>query len=285
MNDWERETGARVKTVRESIRWSQSAFAGQLGITKDQLASVEYGRTPLRYDIAWRLRQTFGISLRWLEAGFSFPDAFELDGLPTPAATGLPVRALLSEVVRKFQSTAAPAPKVIRPQAKEAPELVTEAMYRASSEALLKARIEEWIARLPDGRVPCFTEQISAVGEALVVSFPKEPVGVVQRRREEIMWQRMRVTNARKMLDAAALQKKMLTGAAISGTMPSVKSQVDNLVVTLNRLTGKRGKKTELARFLGAPLASVSRWLSGDRVPGADTTLSMLTWVKQQERK
>ena len=63
MSDWERAICARVKTARESINWSQASFAEQLGITRDQLASIEYGRTPLRYNIAWRLRLAFGISL------------------------------------------------------------------------------------------------------------------------------------------------------------------------------------------------------------------------------
>ena len=102
MTDWERAICARVKTARESINWSQAAFAEQLGISRDQLASIEYGRTPLRYDIAWRLREAFGISLLWLEEGFNFPDDFEHDDLPMPSATGLPPRALLSAVARSL---------------------------------------------------------------------------------------------------------------------------------------------------------------------------------------
>jgi hypothetical protein len=55
------------------------------------------------------------------------------------------------------------------------------------------------------------------------------------------------------------------------------------LLAKLNRLTQEPGKKTELADFLGAPLASVSRWLSGKRDPGGETTLKLLRWVQEQE--
>jgi hypothetical protein len=64
-----------------------------------------------------------------------------------------------------------------------------------------------------------------------------------------------------------------------------VKSQLKNLLADLNRLTKESGKKTELAEFLGAPLTSVSRWLSGEREPGGETTLRLFHWVKQQERQ
>lgn len=283
MNDWERAICARVKTVRESIRWSQSAFAEQLGITRDQLASIEYGRTPLRYDIAWRLHLAFGISLDWLEKGLGFPDRLAQDCLPIPTATGLPRRALLSEVVPQFHSP--PNVDAIALKAGELLAQMTEPERRSLDASLLNMVIESWIARLPDGHVDGFIDAMLKAGEHLVKSLPKEPAPVVNGRAGEMAWARIRTASARKILAAPEFHKKMLTGAATSAKVPLVKSQLDNLVATLNRLAGKRGKKTELARFLGAPLASVSRWLSGDRVPGADTTLKMLNWVQQQERK
>ena len=78
-------------------------------------------------------------------------------------------------------------------------------------------------------------------------------------------------------------EKRVLTQASTCGIVPPVKAQLDNLLAKLNRLTQEPGKKTELAEFLGAPLASVSRWLSGKRDPGGETTLKMLRWVQEQE--
>ena len=79
------------------------------------------------------------------------------------------------------------------------------------------------------------------------------------------------------------LKKSVLTKASTRGIVPPVKAQLDNLLAKLNRLTQEPGKKTELADFLGAPLASVSRWLSGKRDPGGETTLKLLRWVQKQE--
>jgi hypothetical protein len=57
------------------------------------------------------------------------------------------------------------------------------------------------------------------------------------------------------------------------------------LLERLNKATSERGKKTALANFLGVSLAMVSQWLSGKREPGGETTLKLLHWVEQQERK
>ena len=84
---------------------------------------------------------------------------------------------------------------------------------------------------------------------------------------------------------AYAAERKLLTEPSIPAILPPVKSQLDNLLAGLNRLTNETGKKTELADYLGAPLASVSRWLSGEREPGGETTLQMLRWVQEQERQ
>jgi hypothetical protein len=76
-----------------------------------------------------------------------------------------------------------------------------------------------------------------------------------------------------------------LTCVAASGKLTPVKSQLKSLLAELNRLTREPGMKTKLADFLGAPLTSVSRWLSGEREPGGETTLQMLRWVQEQERQ
>ncbi|MFO1461672.1 MAG: helix-turn-helix transcriptional regulator [Verrucomicrobiota bacterium] len=57
------------------------------------------------------------------------------------------------------------------------------------------------------------------------------------------------------------------------------------LLQRLKHAAASRGKKTELAAFLGVPLARVSQWLSGDREPGGATTLRLLEWVQAEEAK
>lgn len=86
--------------------------------------------------------------------------------------------------------------------------------------------------------------------------------------------------------ELSALGKNiLLTGFAASGKLPRVKSQLKDLLARANRLTSVPGAKTALADSLGVPLTSLSRWLSGERGPGGETTLRLLAWVQAQEAK
>jgi len=76
-----------------------------------------------------------------------------------------------------------------------------------------------------------------------------------------------------------------LTESATPAKSIAVKLQLPSLLERLNRATKESGKMTALADFLGVPLASVSRWLSGKREPGGEITLRLLKWVEQQERQ
>jgi transcriptional regulator with XRE-family HTH domain len=79
-------------------------------------------------------------------------------------------------------------------------------------------------------------------------------------------------------------EKELLTPLDALVRLPEVKAPLENLLRRANRLTQEPGKKSELARFLNVPLASLSRWLSGKREPGGEATLQLLHWVEQQER-
>ena len=49
----------RLREFRESLKLSMPDFARELGITRDRLASYEYGRAPLRFDIVARVCTRF----------------------------------------------------------------------------------------------------------------------------------------------------------------------------------------------------------------------------------
>ncbi len=78
--------------------------------------------------------------------------------------------------------------------------------------------------------------------------------------------------------------EKSLTDAAICFTSEAVKPQLPSLLDQLRKATAEPGMKTALAKFLGAPLASVSRWLSEDREPGGEIVLQMQAWLKLPNR-
>jgi transcriptional regulator with XRE-family HTH domain len=91
----EADIGRRVQQVREHIKWPQPAFAEELDISRDRLASIEYGRTPLRYEIGYRLCVIFEINPRWLAEGAGEIKSTLLSpDLPKPE--GFPSRSLFS---------------------------------------------------------------------------------------------------------------------------------------------------------------------------------------------
>lgn len=59
----------RLNEAREALGLTQSEFSGQIGITRDRLASYEDGRTPLRCDVALKACRHFFISEFWLAYG------------------------------------------------------------------------------------------------------------------------------------------------------------------------------------------------------------------------
>ncbi len=89
--------GQRVKRFRDQINWPQPAFAAELGISRDKLASIEYGRTPLRYAIGYRLCFIFDVNHRWLAGGAGEVKAATA-ALELPLPEGVPERALWSAV-------------------------------------------------------------------------------------------------------------------------------------------------------------------------------------------
>jgi hypothetical protein len=97
VNDRERAICGRVKEFREKIRWPQPGFAYELGLTKDRLASIEYRRTPLRYDIGFRLCFLFDVNQEWLATGKGPVTPFTGEvGFPLPGQ--LPKNLLFSDV-------------------------------------------------------------------------------------------------------------------------------------------------------------------------------------------
>jgi hypothetical protein len=83
-------------------------------------------------------------------------------------------------------------------------------------------------------------------------------------------------------------EKKLLTCVHASVKPSEVKAHWPLLKRRLQQATAESGEKSRLAEFLKVKLASVSQWLTDSdnaREPGAETTLRMLYWVEQEERK
>jgi hypothetical protein len=91
-------------------------MAPEVDLSRDRLASMEYGRTPLRYPAGYRLCFIFDVNPRWLADGEGeMKAAAGAVDLPTPESQ--PRRALFSEVwdkVRGKQRASGPEPRHAR---------------------------------------------------------------------------------------------------------------------------------------------------------------------------
>ncbi len=97
----EKEIARRVQLARERINWPQPAFATELEISRDRLASIEYARTPLRYPVGYRLCVVFDINPDWLANGTGdMTSSLAMPELPMPE--GLPPKAMFSRVYDQF---------------------------------------------------------------------------------------------------------------------------------------------------------------------------------------
>jgi DNA-binding transcriptional regulator YiaG len=232
------------------------------------------------------LRQAFGISLLWLGCADywqGLPDSAELDDLPIPSATGLPQRALLSDVARRFHSSKRPALRAIGPEFEPRTEAGDELLRRGLFADSLKMRVDRWIAELPDGSVASFREWLYKAVQAFMAALPKESDSVIGRRMDQLMWHRIRMANARRTLVVKDFHRKPLTHVTSARNMAGV-TEIAFLLQRLKRaLEGVR--KGDLARSLKVPLPRVSEWLSGRVMPSGETTLRLLHWVEQQERQ
>ncbi len=284
MNEREREICARVKEFRGAIKWSQKDFAAQIGISLNQLASIEYGRTPLRYDIAWKIRVLFGLSLEWMSVGEMLPDSLNTDELPPPESTGLPVFALLSTVSDKIHGPTAQqshSKRKVRQTKVDAKEL----RHREFISMVLKHQIDDWVSRVPDGYTADFSDKFFQLAKTYLKALPEEPAHLVNARFDALLWAKMRADVTARLAAGGMALKIDLTNTATSSKLVGVKPQLPSLRERLNRATKEIGMMSALADFLHVPLASVSRWLSGKREPGGEITLKMLRWVEQQERQ
>lgn len=56
----------RMKELRKKLDLTQAVFAAQVGVTKDNLASIEVGRSNVSVAVLKRMIERFNVSERWL---------------------------------------------------------------------------------------------------------------------------------------------------------------------------------------------------------------------------
>lgn len=69
----------RIKAVREALNLSQREFGEKLGVSRDVVSNIEYGRVQPKKLLLQHMCQQYGVNARWLETGEGdmFVEGFE----------------------------------------------------------------------------------------------------------------------------------------------------------------------------------------------------------------
>jgi transcriptional regulator with XRE-family HTH domain len=288
MNPREREIGARLKAFRDGIKYSQASFAEIIGLTRDQLASVEYGRTPLKYSVAWQIRLAFGLSLDWLWGGDMSPDDLTEDlSLPHPDSARTGKNALLTDIFKEIHQL--PSDESYAAKKRKVRVEAAELAHRWLMILALRNQLDVWIASIPEGYAQDFAEQLNRFADDYLKSLPLDPPELIQTRLDGLLWEKMRADIARKTPNVQALPNKSKNNRAVNKEVKTLAIEkapqpaLPRLLERLNRATEARGSKAELADWLGVHRQMVTDWLTGKQKPGGEITLQLLRWVERQD--
>jgi transcriptional regulator with XRE-family HTH domain len=265
INERERAICKRVHLFREKIKWPLYAVAEQIGISKNKLAGIEYERTPLKYRIGIEICRIFDVSGEWLVSGKG-----EMHGAPPLLLAVVfddfpKANQLFSEAYDESPELFAPPETHFQPNLGPTPGF--------DSEAFLLKEISIFFKTIKF-RTPHHAEQISRA----VLSF-------LENSRAHYMSAGLATRVKTGKVAAGSTKKPHLTDVYALVNNETVKHEMPSLLGRLKSATSKRGKKSELAEYLGVQLAAVSQWLSSKREPGGEITLKLLHWVEQQERQ
>jgi transcriptional regulator with XRE-family HTH domain len=268
---------ARVKQFREAGELSQSLFAEALNITRDKLASIEYGRTPLRFWVGRALCRQFNVSQAWLAEGLGNPQP-KIE-FAEEVERSIPPKTLFS---RAFAEYLLPKLSIVQGG------LIKRPVESISIQFLTPAGLAEdehlgWILKRELGAI------MDDLPRELRIPFAKSVVAAVARF-GEMHGMGGRIRSLVRLFvqtygSVPGEEKEGLTKIIEFGNNAGVKQIWDAFLKRLNDATAEHGMKSRLAKFMGVPLPNVSQWLSGDREPSGETTLRLLQWVEQEERK
>lgn len=244
------EIARRLARARRAADLSQKDLASRVGLSRDQLATVEQGRTPLRFWPGWEMCRELGINQIWLITGSGPTHPFLNLDLHSVKVL-LEERSLLYEMctsilrerLNRLSSTLAPI-QPERSRARRGPSILIEFSPEDARQRIVRLRSQAQALLREADRL---AEQV-AISEEL---------------RDE---------------------KKHLAKVALERNIPSM-TEMQDVITRLRKAAQQRGKKAELSIHLGVAKARVSEWLRKEKpvMPSGETTLKLLRWVQEQE--
>lgn len=241
-----------MRTEREGTLLSQAFFARSIGLSRDQLASIETGRVPLQADCGVRLCIEMDLNPLWLAYGSEFEEWRFVKFPPLGAARR---RQLFSELMAEHR---------------EEYERTRNGVFAQEEPSVFNSRK---------------SRDLTIEQRAVVALLDAWEIRIVA----EDYWALARYL--RRAAEEFNLVKGALTQHARAVILSRMKSrdQVsrwDKLRERLIRATEPIGARSALALAMNVSRQAVSEWLrKRDRAPAAETTLRLLEWVTAEEVK
>jgi transcriptional regulator with XRE-family HTH domain len=242
----------RVREQRVRERATQSGFARELRLTRDQLASIETGRVAISFNAGWRLCELMDLNPLWLASG-----EYESSGWIDFDFGNLSRRARFSEIIERHKEeyNLTRRTRLEQNRASALSRGVIARDLSKENQAIIQLA-HEWDLEIPRGELPRFVRYLrrcadffnfDTVNSALTLSVNR-PILLSLKPRKNSYWKQLR----RRVIAA-----------------------VD-----------EPGAKAKLARYLGITRQAVSEWIRrDDRAPSAEYTLRLLEWVAAEEAK
>ena len=273
----QRQTGQRVRAERLRLRYRQPEFAALLGLTKNQLAFIETGKTAVRYGFAHRLHKRFGTDLAWLADLPSLPK-MPASCWPNPESPddGIWPEMLFNEAAILIYARGFGH---LESTIKAFPD--ERVWARSQAQEVMLHLLGDLLSRIPNHRLTDFWKSWEEWHAKTAFEFAILPGDPAQSVRAEV----------RALEDRLCMQPpeeygtKWLTNERNAVKTLPVQPMIPTLLERLRRATASRGRKTDLAGVLGVPPQRVNGWLSGSNEPGGETTLRLLAWVTAEEAK
>lgn len=272
MTDRERAICSRIREIREQIKWSQADFATELGISRPRLVSIEYGHTPLRFEIAFRILLTFDIHAKWLATGQGEARPFHHRISSDDLDDYFEEMALFSKIYDANLELFDPWPKPAKGWAvpKAGPGFdVKEAICNN-----VRAHCENIKFRDADASV----DLLLKMADCLLENLGKYIADGRATRTPENQLPTMFHISPKKDLPKCSEIRNTAAYVKLPHTM-------EQLLAEVRRLTKPAGMKAALAKYLDVPQARVSEWLADKYKPSGKVTLKLALWVSDPRER
>jgi transcriptional regulator with XRE-family HTH domain len=273
----ELEILARLKSCRRRLELPRRLFAKAATLDSSVIIRLELGRMPLRFGVARALCSAHSINAEWLATGDDEGNFITPFGLPIVRQIKADDDALFSDVFKThiapilFSSGDGDDDYARNEMSEYWSQIIDNAFEKVSRENFaaldgqLRAVLHNLIGPVPAPRS--------------LEPFRKYFAAIAAHRSER------GTAGGNK---AKELEYPYLTEKATSVLNTDVQNQWHRLKQRIQKVAGRPGGKSALAKFLGVDLTQLSKWLTDSqsaREPGADYTLKMLHWVKERESK